>query len=69
MTVMRTWSPRDSSTTVPKMMLASGSTALATRSAASLISWMPRSLEPAMESRTRVAPSTELSSSGLEMAC
>ena len=46
-----------------------GSTALATTSAASLISWMPRSLEPAMESSTRVAPSMELSSSGLEMAC
>lgn len=28
-----------------------------------------RSLEPAMESRTRVAPSMELSSSGLEIAC
>ena len=38
MTVTRTWSPRLSSTTVPKMMFASGSTFCATRSAASLIS-------------------------------
>src|SRR2546421_111335 len=68
MTVTRTSSPSWSSTTAPKMMLASGWADLATISAASWTSKSPRSLPPQMLSRTPRAPSTEASSSGDEMA-
>ncbi len=68
MTVTRTSSPRASSITAPKMMLASGCTASATRPAASLISNRPRSDPPAIDSSTPRAPSIEASSSGLDTA-
>ena len=54
--------------TAPKMMLASGCAASATRRAASLISNRPRSEPPEIESSTPCAPSMLASSSGLEMA-
>ena len=49
-------------------MLASGSAACATTSAASLISLRARSLPPVMLSKTPFAPSMLMSSSGLEIA-
>ncbi|SHW25213.1 Uncharacterised protein [Mycobacteroides abscessus subsp. abscessus] len=52
MTVTRTSSPRESSITVPKMMLASGCADSCTSEAASLISKSPRSLPPAMDIST-----------------
>ena len=54
--------------TAPKMMLAFGSAALWTISAASLTSNRPRSRPPVMLSRMPVAPSTYSSSSGEEIA-
>ena len=68
MTVTRTSSPRASSMTAPKMMLASGCAASCTRRAASLISNRPRSEPPWTDSRTPWAPSMLASSSGLEIA-
>src|SRR3954452_11471990 len=68
MTVTRTSSPSESSTTAPKMMLESPAEALCTISAASLTSNRPRSEPPVMFSSTPVAPSTLVSSSGLEIA-
>ncbi|MDI2023889.1 hypothetical protein PJL18_04438 [Paenarthrobacter nicotinovorans] len=68
MTVTRASSPRASSITAPKMMLASGWATSWTRRAASLISKRPRSEPPWMESRTPCAPSMEASRSGEAMA-
>ena len=68
MTVTRTSSPIGSSMTEPKMMFALASAALWTISAASLTSNRPRSRPPVMFSRMPVAPSTDSSSSGLEIA-
>ena len=56
MTVTRTSSPRASSMTAPKMMLASTAAELATSWAASLISKSPRSEPPWMDSSTPWAP-------------
>src|SRR5581483_7576271 len=67
-TVTRTSSPRASSMTAPKMMVASGAAELATSWAASLISNSPRSEPPWMDSSTPCAPSMLASSSGLEIA-
>ena len=67
-TVTRTSSPRASSITAPKMMLEFGSAALWTISAASLTSNRPRSWPPVMLSRIPMAPSTDSSSSGEEIA-
>src|SRR5690606_1584619 len=67
-TVTRTSSPRVSSMTVPKMMLASGCAASCTRRAASLISKMPRFEPPWIERSTPCAPSIDASSSGLATA-
>ena len=69
MTVTRTSSPRAPSTTLPKMILASGWTASRTSSAALLISNRPRSEPPWKNSKTPWAPSMEVSSSGEAMAC
>ena len=52
----------------PKMMLASGWAASATIDADSLISKMPRSEPPEMDSSTPCAPSIEASSSGEAIA-
>ena len=68
MTVTRTSSARPSSITDPKMMFAFVSAALWMISAASLTSNRPRSLPPVMFSRMPLAPSTDCSSSGLEIA-
>ena len=57
-----------SSMTAPKMMLALESAAEWMISAASLTSNRPRSLPPVMFSRMPVAPSTDSSSSGEEIA-
>ncbi len=67
-TVTRTSSPMPSSITAPKMMFAFGSAAFWMISAASLTSNRPRSLPPVMLSRMPVAPSTDSSSSGEEIA-
>ncbi len=68
MTVTLTSSLMESSMTAPKMMLQLASAALEMTSAASLTSNRPRSGPPVMLSRMPVAPSTEASSSGDEMA-
>src|SRR4051812_10994045 len=68
MTVTRTSSPSESSTTAPKMMFESPAEALCTISAASLTSNRPRSEPPVMFRSTPVAPSTLVSSNGLEIA-
>ena len=60
--------PCASSITAPKMMFAFGSAAFWTISAASLTSNRPRSWPPVMLSRIPVAPSTDSSSSGEEIA-
>ena len=54
--------PETSSTTAPKMMLASGSAAALMISATSLTSWSERSVPPLMFSRMPRAPSMEVSS-------
>src|SRR5918999_279847 len=61
-------SPRASSITAPKMMLASGCAARVMVSAARLASWRPRSEPPAIESSRPLAPSIDASSSGEEIA-
>ena len=68
MTVTRTSSPIDSSSTAPKMMLALRSAAEWITSAASLTSKRPSSLPPVMLRRIPVAPSIESSSSSLVIA-
>src|SRR5918997_425830 len=68
MSVTRISSPSASSITAPKMMFAFESAAEWMISAASLTSNRPRSLPPVMLSRIPVAPSTDSSSSGEEMA-
>ena len=67
-TVTRISSPSSSSMTAPKMMLEFASAAEWISSAASLTSNSPRSLPPVMLSRMPVAPSTDSSSSGEEIA-
>src|SRR5436305_4522757 len=67
-TVTRSSSSRSSSITEPKMMFASPAAALWMISAASLTSNSPRSPPPVMFSRMPCAPSTDCSSSGLEIA-
>ena len=67
-TVTRTSSASDSSITAPKMMFAFASAAEGMISAASLTSNRPRSRPPVMLSRMPVAPSTDSSSSGEEIA-
>ena len=67
-TVTRTSSDMLSSITAPKMMLAFASASFWMISAASLTSNRPRSLPPVMFSRMPVAPSTDSSSSGEEIA-
>ena len=69
MTVTRMSSPIPSSITAPKMMLEFASAAEWISSAASLTSNRPRSRPPVMLSRMPVAPSTDSSSSGEEIAC
>ena len=63
-TVTRTSSPKASSTTAPKMMLASGCATRVIASAAAFTSCRVRSVGPAIESRTPFAPSIEDSRSG-----
>ncbi len=67
-TVMRSSSPKESSMTVPKMMLASACAASRTNLAAVSTSLIPRLDPPAMLSSTPCAPSIDASSSGDAMA-
>ena len=67
-TVTRTSSPIDSSMTAPKITFAFGSAWPVTTSAASLTSKRPMPDGPVMLSRTPVAPSSVVSSSGDETA-
>lgn len=68
-TVITISSSKDSSIDVPKMIFASGSTLLCTSSAAVLISCNPTLLEPVILMITPLAPSIDVSRSGLWIAC